>query len=47
MYRFAGIAFGAAAAFYYFAKRYWRKFERVARETRDEDPRGGGSENND
>lgn len=42
MFRFSGIAFGAAAALYYFAKRYWRKLERAAREVKDEDLTGGG-----
>jgi len=46
MFRFAGIAFGAAIALYYYSKRYWRKFERIARETKDEDINEGDEKNN-
>jgi len=45
MFRFSGIAFGAAAALYYFAKRYWRKLERAAREVKDEELTVDGDEN--
>ncbi len=46
MFRFAGIAFGAAIALYYYAKRYWRKFERIARETKDENLNENNEDNN-
>ncbi|HOD39302.1 MAG: hypothetical protein BWY32_02378 [bacterium ADurb.Bin243] len=46
MFRFLGIAFGAAAALFYYIKRYWRKFERNAREIKDEDLSANDEEKN-
>ncbi len=36
MFRFCGIIFGIIIALYYYAKRYWRKFEKLAHEIKDE-----------
>ncbi len=37
MIRYIGIAAGLTFAFYYWAKRYWRKFLKKASEMKDDD----------
>lgn len=47
MIRYLGIAFGIMFAVYYWVKRYLRKFERMARDARDEDLESGRAEKDD